>query len=77
MKPRKLRWMCFVTGKEDGFPCAVNLTEQLQEKEGVAINHKLDEALMELEDLILEEEVRMGARGEVTINDALHFSNAT
>ncbi|GMI04254.1 hypothetical protein TrRE_jg5009 [Triparma retinervis] len=55
MKPRKLRWISFVTGKEDGFPCTVNLSEQLQRKAGVGIKQNLDQALSELEDLILEE----------------------
>ena len=38
MKPRKLRWISFVTGKDDGFPCTVNLSEQLEQKAGVGIN---------------------------------------
>jgi hypothetical protein len=56
MKPSNLRYISFVTGKEDGFPCTVNLSELLLRKDGVAVNENLDLALWELEDLILEEE---------------------
>ncbi|GMH62705.1 hypothetical protein TL16_g03534 [Triparma laevis f. inornata] len=53
MAKRNLLKIAFVTGKADGFPCTVNLSEQLRSRSIAVTVKDLDKALELLEDMIV------------------------
>ena len=53
MAKRNLLKIAFVTGKDDGFPTTVNLSEQLRSRSIAVTVKDLDKALILLEDLIV------------------------